>query len=73
MRLTIYEHEVRAKQFQARLRVRNKLAVAVAAWVAGESGVAAPALPPQSKTRWLQAPPRDGFGRRLLLTEGCRR
>jgi hypothetical protein len=24
-------------------------------WLAGESGVAAPALPPQSKTRWLQA------------------
>jgi len=23
-------------------------------WLAGESGVVAPALPPQSKTRWLQ-------------------
>ena len=63
---------MRAKQFQARSWVTNKLPVEAAAWVAGESGVAAPALPPQSKTRWLQSPPRDGFGRRFLLTEGCR-
>ena len=42
---------------------RNQNAARLAGWavsvgsergLAGESGVAAPALPPQSKTRWLQ-------------------
>ena len=41
-----------------------KRAVGPEARVAYESGVAASALPPQSKTRWLQSPPWDAPARR---------
>ena len=50
-------------QFEKIMRRRNQNAACLTGWavsvgsasgLAGESGVAAPALPPQSKTRWLQ-------------------
>ena len=46
-----------ATPLQARFQVAARRAVEPEAGVAGESGVAAPALPPQSKTRWLQPTP----------------
>jgi len=70
MGLAIYALPVRAKPFQGRFRVAAKRAVGAEAMVAGESGVAAPALPPQSKTRWLQPSPWDGHGRRSLYAGG---
>ena len=70
MGLAIYALPVRAKPFQGRFRVAAKRAVGAEAMVAGESGVAAPALPPQSKTRWLQPSLWDGHGRRSLFAGG---
>ena len=70
MGLAIYALPVRAKPFQGRFRVAAKRAVGAEAMVAGESGVAASALPPQSKTRWLQPLLWDGHGRRSLFAGG---
>jgi len=52
---------VRSDWFQARFRVAAKRVEGSATLVAVESGVVAPALPPQSKTRWLQPAIGDGF------------